>query len=86
MRYDSDETDSEEHASPQGSRSNSAAQSKTRKETSQAYGDEDEENVRDTGPITSLSPPRHQLNSSFSFNNKSGIMINKGIGNMSNST
>ena len=73
MRYEPDEADLVERPSAQGSRSNKNAQSKTRKELSQAY--DDEETNRDT-----IS--RHQVR--FSFMNESGIMINGNIGNTYN--
>lgn len=89
MRNEPDEEDLVECTSAQGSPSNNAAQSKTRKEPSQPY--DDEEIIRDTAlkrkrrSRTNTNPlPRNQV--SISFNNESGIMINENIGNTYNLT
>ena len=87
MRYEPDEADLVESTSAQGSRSNNAAQSKTRKESSQTY--EDEAIIRDMAPKwksrsrTIPSPrPGNQVN--ISFTNKSGTMFNENVGNTYN--
>ena len=92
MRHEPDEADLEEPTSAQGSRSNNAARSKTRKKQSQS--DEDEEIIMDSAPnwrsrsrtipVTprTPAPPRHQV--SIPVTNRSGITINENIGNIYN--
>jgi hypothetical protein len=88
MRFEPDEADLVEGTSTQGSLSNDAVQSKTRKKLSQSY--EDEENIRATKRTSrsrmEVTPQTLGPLPRISATNGSGTLVNKNVGNTYNLT